>query len=101
MIRTISRSDLPTSSTTLDLGAIAKGDIVGRVRDYLRRRGITQGLINLGGNVQTFPPATSASRCWIKTLSLPAILPEQAVLFRQQAVPVDRAACRAIMDRRR
>ena len=37
----------------IDLGAIAKGYIADRVRDYLRQEGVAQGLINLGGNVQT------------------------------------------------
>ncbi|WP_062778130.1 FAD:protein FMN transferase [Kluyvera intermedia] len=37
----------------IDLGAIAKGYIADRVRDYLRKEGVEQGLINLGGNVQT------------------------------------------------
>lgn len=37
----------------IDLGAIAKGYIADRVRDFLRQQGIAQGLINLGGNVQT------------------------------------------------
>lgn len=37
----------------IDLGAIAKGYIADRVRDYLRQEGVEQGLINLGGNVQT------------------------------------------------
>lgn len=37
----------------IDLGAIAKGYIADRVRDYLRKEGVDQGLINLGGNVQT------------------------------------------------
>jgi len=37
----------------LDLGAIAKGYIADRVRDYLHQQGATEGLINLGGNVQT------------------------------------------------
>ena len=37
----------------IDLGAIAKGYIADRVRDYLHKEGIAQGLINLGGNVQT------------------------------------------------
>lgn len=37
----------------IDLGAIAKGYIADRVRDYLRKAGETAGLINLGGNVQT------------------------------------------------
>ncbi|MCX8959273.1 FAD:protein FMN transferase [Erwinia psidii] len=37
----------------IDLGAIAKGFIADRVRDYLKSQGVAQGLINLGGNVQT------------------------------------------------
>lgn len=37
----------------IDLGAIAKGFIADRVRDYLHQQGIHNGLINLGGNVQT------------------------------------------------
>lgn len=37
----------------IDLGAIAKGYIADRVRDFLHQQGISDGLINLGGNVQT------------------------------------------------
>lgn len=37
----------------IDLGAIAKGYIADRVRDYLRQQGVEYALINLGGNVQT------------------------------------------------
>ncbi|EMH4161754.1 FAD:protein FMN transferase [Pluralibacter gergoviae] len=37
----------------IDLGAIAKGYIADRVRDLLRQSGVEEGLINLGGNVQT------------------------------------------------
>ncbi|SCC17965.1 thiamine biosynthesis lipoprotein [Kosakonia oryzendophytica] len=37
----------------IDLGAIAKGFIADRVRDYLHQQGVSDGLINLGGNVQT------------------------------------------------
>lgn len=37
----------------IDLGAIAKGYIADRVRDYLQREGVTHALINLGGNIQT------------------------------------------------
>ncbi|ELW9444291.1 FAD:protein FMN transferase [Pluralibacter gergoviae] len=37
----------------IDLGAIAKGYIADRVRDQLRKEGVSEGLINLGGNVQT------------------------------------------------
>jgi thiamine biosynthesis lipoprotein len=37
----------------IDLGAIAKGYIADVVRDFLRQEQVEQGLINLGGNVQT------------------------------------------------
>ena len=37
----------------IDLGAIAKGYIADRVRDYLHKEGTDLGLINLGGNIQT------------------------------------------------
>lgn len=37
----------------LDLGAIAKGYIADRVRDYLRQQQVEKALINLGGNVHT------------------------------------------------
>jgi thiamine biosynthesis lipoprotein len=37
----------------IDLGAIAKGYIADRVRDYLRQQGVNAALINLGGNVHT------------------------------------------------
>lgn len=44
---------LQQSGMEIDLGAIAKGYIADRVRDYLQREGVTQALINLGGNIQT------------------------------------------------
>ena len=37
--------------TGIDLGAIAKGYIADRVKDYLLARGVKSALINLGGNV--------------------------------------------------
>ena len=37
----------------LDLGAIAKGYIADRVRDYLRQQQVEKALVNLGGNVHT------------------------------------------------
>lgn len=37
----------------IDLGAIAKGYIADRVRDYLQQQGVGAALINLGGNVHT------------------------------------------------
>lgn len=44
---------LTRSGMEIDLGAIAKGYIADRVRDFLRKQGETLGLINLGGNIQT------------------------------------------------
>ncbi|MGY5956756.1 FAD:protein FMN transferase [Kosakonia sp. BK9b] len=37
----------------IDLGAIAKGFIADRVRNDLHQQGVSEALINLGGNVQT------------------------------------------------
>lgn len=36
---------------TIDLGAIAKGYITDRIRDFLVDRGVTCGILNFGGNV--------------------------------------------------
>lgn len=44
---------LPEAGMEIDLGAIAKGYIADRVRDFLHQRGCFCGLINLGGNLQT------------------------------------------------
>lgn len=44
---------LQTKGMEIDLGAIAKGYIADRVRDFLRQQQVTDALINLGGNVQT------------------------------------------------
>lgn len=37
--------------TTLDLGAIAKGYIADRLKEYLESQGVASAIINLGGNV--------------------------------------------------
>lgn len=42
--------DIP-DGTVIDLGAIAKGYIADRIRDYLLEKNITSAIINLGGNV--------------------------------------------------
>lgn len=39
--------------TQIDLGAIAKGYIADRIKDYLKAKGIKHATINLGGNIQT------------------------------------------------
>ncbi|HHG8775267.1 TPA: FAD:protein FMN transferase [Raoultella planticola] len=44
---------LTQAGMEIDLGAIAKGYIADRVRDYLRQQGVSAALINLGGNVHT------------------------------------------------
>ncbi|MCG0454481.1 FAD:protein FMN transferase [Enterobacter cloacae complex sp. ECC445] len=44
---------LTRAGMEIDLGAIAKGYIADRVRDYLHKEGAGRGLINLGGNIQT------------------------------------------------
>ena len=38
-------------TTTIDLGAIAKGYIADRVKDFLQSKGVESAIINLGGNV--------------------------------------------------
>ena len=40
-----------TPGMGLDLGAIAKGYIADRIKDYLKKEGVRHALINLGGNV--------------------------------------------------
>lgn len=42
--------DLP-ENTVIDLGAIAKGYIADRIKDFLLEKGIDRAVINLGGNV--------------------------------------------------
>lgn len=41
------------SQAKLDLGGIAKGYIADQMKAYLQKEGISQGIINLGGNVLT------------------------------------------------
>lgn len=40
-----------TPGASLDLGAVAKGYIADRMKEYLLSKGITEGIIQLGGNV--------------------------------------------------
>lgn len=44
---------LTNKKTQLDVGAIAKGYIADRIKDYLQDEGIKHAVINLGGNVLT------------------------------------------------
>ena len=38
----------------IDLGAVAKGYIADRLLEYFKEKGVTEGIINLGGNVLVF-----------------------------------------------
>ena len=49
--RTGNMVTLSDPRAAIDLGAIAKGYIGDRVKDFLLSKGITSGMINLGGNV--------------------------------------------------
>ena len=48
-----------TGNGILDLGGIAKGYIADKMKEYLNREGIYEGLINLGGNVLCVGPNDS------------------------------------------
>ena len=45
----------------IDLGGIAKGYIADQMKDFLNKKGISEGLINLGGNVLTVGPKHDGS----------------------------------------
>ncbi|MBO5371331.1 MAG: FAD:protein FMN transferase [Lachnospiraceae bacterium] len=42
---------LKNPNTRIDLGAIAKGYIADKMKEFLNENGVTEGIINLGGNV--------------------------------------------------
>ena len=48
----------------LDLGALAKGYIADKIKDYLLSQGVTSALINLGGNVLTIGQNAVSQRAW-------------------------------------
>ena len=52
---------LPDSKAALDVGAIAKGYIADRLKDYLKDEGVKHAIINLGGNVLTIGTKTDGS----------------------------------------
>lgn len=52
--------DMP-EGTMLDLGAIAKGYIADRIKDYLVDKGVTSAIINLGGNCLCIGGKTATS----------------------------------------
>ncbi len=50
---------LTNPDTQIDLGGIAKGYIADQMKSYLNQKGITEGIINLGGNILTIGPKSS------------------------------------------
>lgn len=48
-------------NTVIDLGAIAKGYIADKIRDFLLEKGINRAIINLGGNVLCVGAKTSST----------------------------------------
>lgn len=52
---------LANPGTQLDLGAIAKGYIADRMKDYLNECGVREGIINVGGNVLVLGPKADGS----------------------------------------
>lgn len=64
----------------IDLGAIAKGYIADRVRDYLQQHQVENGLINLGGNVQTLgAPQIPGQHAWSIGLKKPFAAPDALI----------------------
>ncbi len=49
----------------LDLGGIAKGYIADRLSEFLRARGVSSALINLGGNVLTIGRRATDDQPWV------------------------------------
>lgn len=52
---------LKNPDSQIDLGAIAKGYIADKMKEYLHAKGMTEGIINLGGNVLCIGPKTDGS----------------------------------------
>ncbi|MCF2554447.1 FAD:protein FMN transferase [Faecalicatena contorta] len=53
---------LADPNAAIDVGAIAKGYIADRLKDYLKENGVKHAVINLGGNVLTLGTKTDGSK---------------------------------------
>lgn len=61
----ISRSVfLKQSGMKIDLGALAKGYIADKISHFLKEKGVTSALINLGGNILTIGQNQQNNRLW-------------------------------------
>ena len=56
------RVKLTDSKASLDVGAIAKGYIADRIKDYLVSKNVKHAIINLGGNVLVLGTKTDGSK---------------------------------------
>ena len=54
MTRRLQPSASKKDGVQIDLGGIAKGYTSSRIMDIYREKGVTSGLVNLGGNAQVF-----------------------------------------------
>ncbi len=52
---------LTNPEAKVDLGAISKGWIADRMKEYLNEQGVTEGILNLGGNVLVLGPKSDGS----------------------------------------
>lgn len=52
---------LANPDSAIDLGGIAKGYIADRMKEYLKQNGVTEGSVNLGGNVLCIGPKSDGS----------------------------------------
>ena len=59
---------LPSDDIQFDVGAIAKGYIADRLKDFLVKKGVNSAIINLGGNVLWI--ATKPKPLWISPENL-------------------------------
>ena len=53
----------------IDLGALAKGYIADKISHFLKEKGVTSALINLGGNILTIGQNQQNNRLWRKCSS--------------------------------
>ena len=67
----------------IDVGAIAKGYIADRVKEYLEEEGVDHAIINLGGNVQTIGTKADGTTVYgVRHYSAPAYLQFELTRFK-------------------
>lgn len=51
--------EFKSSDTMIDLGAIAKGYVADKIKEYMKSKGVTSAIIDLGGNILTIGKKTA------------------------------------------